>query len=71
MTAKKSKATGAKKAQTGKAKPKLGVFDETARAASAKKLARLEALDAPGTSRGESPRGRSRSSRGRGGRGPK
>jgi hypothetical protein len=50
MTAKKrkkSKTTGAKKAPTGKAKPKLGVFDQTARVASAKKLARLQALDAP------------------------
>jgi len=51
MTAKKSKTTGAKKAQSAKAKPKLAVFDEAARAASAKKLARLEALDAPGTAK--------------------
>ena len=47
MIAKKSKTAGAKKAKSAKAKPKLGVFDETAREASAKKLARLEALDAP------------------------
>jgi hypothetical protein len=51
MTAKKSKTTGAKKAKADKGKPKLGVFDETAREASAKKLARLEALDAPETTR--------------------
>jgi HB1, ASXL, restriction endonuclease HTH domain len=51
MTAKKSKTTGAKKAPTGKAKPKLGVFEETAGEASAKKLARLEALDAPETAK--------------------
>jgi len=51
MTAKKTKSTGAKKAKSAKAKPKLGVFNETAREASAKKLARLEALDAPEASK--------------------
>jgi len=47
MIAKKIKTAGAKKAKSAKAKPKLGVFDEAAHEASAKKLARLEALDAP------------------------
>jgi hypothetical protein len=57
MTAKKTKTTGANKAKTGKTKPKLAVFEtdavttpkqQAAREAAAKKLARLEALDASG-----------------------
>lgn len=61
MTAKKSKATGAKKSKPAKAKPKLAMFDgdvpateetpkqQAARAASEEKLARLEAADAADT----------------------
>jgi hypothetical protein len=59
MSAKKTKTTGAKKTLVAKAKPKLAVFEGDAPAKgkgrkqrmagdeSAKKLARLEALDAP------------------------
>src|SRR6185312_2694494 len=57
MTAKRTKTTGANKAKSAKVKPKLAVFEtdsvttpkqQAVREAAAKKLARLEALDASG-----------------------